>query len=536
MKPFDVNGDFQLGPDSGGELRQAAIRGSTVIVASQGVSLATQIISTVVLARLLTASDFGLVTMVTTFSLLFLNFGLNGFTDAILQRERMDHFLASNLFWINVGAGVLLTIVFAGAGSLLAKFYAEPLVTRIAAGVSLSILFNSLSVVHLALLKRGMHFPTVAANDIIARVVSIGVMIVLAYFGWGYWALVAGTVVLPLSTSIGAWVGCHWIPAFPRRGVGTRAVARFVVTAYSRFGLGYFAGNADNLLVGWRFGAVSLGFYKKAFDLFALPAYQTVAPMTSVAVATLSRWHRDKFQYQKYLISGLSVLAFLGMALGADLTLVGSDLVRVVLGPRWAEAGRIFTFFGPGIGIMLIYNTHGWIHLSIGKPDRWLRWGLIEVSVTVLLFLVALHWGPVGIAMAWTTTFWILTGPALWYAGQPIQLGIAPILAALWKYVLASLVAGGICGAMIVKLHPLAAVPGAAGALERIAAISAVFLALYSVAVIVLHGGCEPFRQVARLSGEVLSQRFSKSKPQPEAEVDSSITPESPALLAEQVK
>ena len=93
-------------------------------------------LATTVMARLLTPADFGLVTMVTTFSLLLTSFGLNGFTEAILQWEEMNHFLASNMFWINVSAGVILTAGFAAAGSLLAKLYHDPKVAHVAAAKS----------------------------------------------------------------------------------------------------------------------------------------------------------------------------------------------------------------------------------------------------------------------------------------------------------------------------------------------------------------------------------------------------------------
>ena len=95
---------------------------------SSGLGLALQIIATVVLSRLLLPKDFGLVAMVTSFSLLLMNFGLNGFTEAVIQWEDLDHSLASNLFWISLGMGLLLTIGFAAAGSLLARFYGDPLV------------------------------------------------------------------------------------------------------------------------------------------------------------------------------------------------------------------------------------------------------------------------------------------------------------------------------------------------------------------------------------------------------------------------
>ena len=85
-----------------------AVRGAGVTVLSQITALAIQIAGTVVLARLLTPVDFGLIAMVTTFSLLFVNFGVNGFTEAVLQRESIDHRLASNLFWINLSAGAAI--------------------------------------------------------------------------------------------------------------------------------------------------------------------------------------------------------------------------------------------------------------------------------------------------------------------------------------------------------------------------------------------------------------------------------------------
>src|SRR5437773_10844930 len=106
----------------------------------------------------------------------------------------------------------------------------------------------------------------------------------------------------------------------------TRSIEQFEINTYGRFVLDHCARHTDNLLVGWRFGAGSLGFYKKAYDLFALPAGQLVSPLTAVAVSAMSRLQRDKLQYRRYFLAGLSVLAFLGMGLAADLTLVGKDL------------------------------------------------------------------------------------------------------------------------------------------------------------------------------------------------------------------
>jgi PST family polysaccharide transporter len=411
------------------------------------------------------------------------------------------------LFWINLAAGLVLTAGFAAAGSLVARFYSNPHVTAVAAGMSATIFITSSSVLHLALLKRAMRFSVVSANDIVARAVSVAVSILLAWSGWGYWALVAGAIAQAASTSLGAFTLCRWVPSLPRRVTGTACMVQFAMHVYGRFSVNYFARNMDNVLVGWRFNAQALGFYKKAYDLFALAAPLFVQSVTSVAVSALSRLKRDSQQFSRYLLSALSLSAFLGMGLGADLTLVGKDVIRLLLGPAWEPAGRIFTFFGPGIGVMFIYGTHSWLHLSIGRADRWLRWTIFELAVTGLLFVLGLPWGPAGIALAWTASFWILTIPAFWYAGRPIHFGIGPVLAAVWKYIVASLLAGCATTVITAQLPSFVVVSSWTGALARIATISSFFGILYVGAVVLLHRGCAPLYQVARLIREMVPWR-----------------------------
>jgi len=486
-------------------MRRLAVRGAGATVFSSGIALAVQMVSTVVLARNLRPADFGVVAMATTFSLLLVNFGLNGFTEAVVQRERLDHYLASNLFWINSSIGLLLTVAFAASGKLMARFYHDPRVAHVAIGISFTIFFTSVSVLHGSLLKRAMRFYALSVNDLVAGAICVAVSIFGALAHWGYWALVAGAVARPLSACVGTWFLCRWTPALPRRVAGTRATVRFALNIYGRFSINYCARNTDNLLVGWRFGEGALGFYKKAYDLFLLSACQLVSPLTSVAASALSRLDQRSAQYKRYLLSALAVTTFVGMGLGADLTLVGKDVIRMMLGPGWEPAGRIFTFFGPGVGIMLLYGTHGWIHLSIGTADRWLRWGLVEFTVTCSFFLLALHWGPEGMAVAWTASFWILTIPAFWYAGKPIGLSVGSVLGAVWKFILASLMAGGVAALILHKLLPSFAVAlTTLAAFVHIVVISLLFAALYLAAVILLHGGFGPLYQLGGLLQEML--------------------------------
>ena len=503
MIPFDASGAFHPIAENG-QLRRLAVRGAAATVSAQGVMLVAQVASTVVLARLLTPTDFGVVAMVTTFSLLLVSFGSNGFNEAVIQREEMNRFLASNLFWITSLVGLILTAGFAASGSLLAKFYRNPLVAHVAVGVSITIFIAAASVVHLALLRRAMRFAAVSANDVLARVVYGVVTILLAWRGWGYWSLVVGLVAYSMSITIGAWWLCRWIPSLPRRGVGTHAMVSFAAKVYGRFSANYFSRNLDNVLVGWQFNAAALGFYKKAYDLFALSASQLISPLHSVALAALSRLNQDPVRFRRYLANALGIIAFVGMAVGADLTLVGKDVVRAVLGSKWSESGRIFTLFGPGIGVMLLYSTVGWIHLSIGRPGRWLRWTLVELAATALLFVLALPWGPAGIAVAWSVSYWVLLIPAFWYAGRPIGFGALSLIAAVWRYAVAALLAG-LATAAIARGTSISASPaGAVAALEASIVISTLFVALYLGVVIVLHWGLAPLRQLTSLLRELV--------------------------------
>lgn len=515
MIPFDANGVFR--PRAGShELRRLAVRGAVATVLASALALVAQVISTVILARLLIPADFGVVAMVTTISLLLASFGINGFTEAVIQFDEIDHYTASNLFWLNLAAGLILAIAFAAAGSLLARFYRNPLVPNVATGLSVGIVFSAASAIHLALLKRAICFTATSTNDVVGRVMNTAVSILLALRGWGYWALVTGIVAQQLSVTVGAWWLCPWIPSLPRRTGKTGTIVRFAAKVYGQFSLRYATQNIDNLLVGWRFNAVALGFYKRAYDLFALGASQLTAPLSGVALSTLSRLNQDPIRFRRYLTNSLGIIAFIGMAASADLSLAGKDLIRFLLGAKWSESGRIFVLFGPGIGVMLLYNTVGWIHLSIGKPGRWFRWCLVELALTASLFLAALSWGPAGVAAAWSISYWILVIPGLWYAGRPVGFGVSALIGAIWRYTAAALVAGLVTAAIIRNTQLWNAPSDTSAALAAFAIITVLFLALYLGAVIFFHWGLAPLRQFVSLLRELAPSREDQ---QPAAEI-----------------
>ena len=200
---------------TGRGLRRTAVRGAGAAIAGSAGSCAVQIGSVVILARLLTPSDFGIVTMVTTFSLLLRSFGLNGFTELIMQREEITDSLASNLFWINLVIGTILMLAFASSGPLLALFYHNTAVVQVTERMSLTIGIGCLGYVHTGLLQRAMHFRTTAIISFVGQVLQYIVSIALAMTGRHYWALVWGSVTQTAVVALGALLVCRWIPSWP---------------------------------------------------------------------------------------------------------------------------------------------------------------------------------------------------------------------------------------------------------------------------------------------------------------------------------
>jgi PST family polysaccharide transporter len=152
LEPFNSDGKFSPFTAES-DLRRVAVKSAGITLLGQAASFGVQLASVMLLARLLTPHDFGLVTMVTTFSLLFRSFGLNGFTELVIQREDITHFLASNLFWIQLGIGALLTVVFAFSGGLVASFYHNPAAAPVVRGMSLTIGIGCLGWIHMGLLQ-----------------------------------------------------------------------------------------------------------------------------------------------------------------------------------------------------------------------------------------------------------------------------------------------------------------------------------------------------------------------------------------------
>ena len=491
-------------------LRKHAVRGTGATLVSQFSSFIIQMVGVVFLARLLTPEDFGLVAMVLAiyaFFRLLRNFGL---TDATIQEKELDHRKVSTLFWVNTAFSVLIMLGFMALGPVISWFYHDPRITWIAIVISLDLFFGGLATQHRALLKRNFQFYKDAAIEIPSALVGFGTAIFLAWYGWGYWSIVMRWVVSALVEVIAAWTLCRWRPGLPAYGTGIMPMIRFGMNMLGNFSVGYFSTYLDKILIGWRYGSLSLGYYDRASYLFMAPAQRMSVPLTHVAVATLSKLREEPEKYRRYYLNAVSMIAFIGFPISAMLTVMSNDVILLLLGPQWGKTAEIFSVFGLAIGIQMIYTTNAWIHISLGRSDRWFRWSIFGTICTTISYLIGLPYGPLGVVIAYIATLHILIGPCLWYAGKPINLKLADIVLEIWKYFLSALCTGLLYWYIMHSFSLISGIVNRSNIFARISlSVSFCFIS-YILMVITLYKSAKPVTKFISVGREMIPNVFSK--------------------------
>lgn len=466
-----------------GDLKNRSVRGGAITVFAQATKFGIHMVSTVVLARLLAPSDFGLIAMVLAIIGFVAMFKDAGLSMATVQRAEVNHAQVSTLFWINVALSVLVMAVVMAMAPLIVWFYGEPKLLWITVALSFTFIVSGLTVQHQALLKRQMRFKDLAAIEVVSMAIGVAVAITMAGVGFGFWALVglpAGTIVANCAM---VWMLCRWRPGPPVRGCGVGSMLRFGwnLTAFSF--VNHFSRNMDNILIGWWWGAGPLGLYSKAYALLKMPVAQINAPVSSVVIPALSRLQDEPARYRRYYIRAIGLVATVGMPICAFAFAAAEPLVPLVLGQQWAEMVPIFRALAPAALAGTLNIANGWVFVSLGRADRQLRWGLVMAVVTVSAFVAGLPWGPMGVAVAYSAVFVASRWPGFVYCFRGTPIRTADVWSAIWRPLSASLVAAGLSYWISESLL------SGADDLVRMAAVLSIFPVAFGVTVLVTPGG-----------------------------------------------
>ena len=400
------------------DLAGRSVRGGAVTMSAQAVGLVLHLAATVILARLLTPGDYGLVAMVaavTGFVALFQDAGLSA---ATVQRADVTHAQVSTLFWVNVAVSVVLGTVTCALAPAVAWFYDEPRLTAVAAVAGGTFLFGGLAVQHAALLRRQMRFGTLAGVQLGAQAVGLAVALAAAWAGAGYWALVAFSASSSAVNALLVWLTCGWRPGRPARAAGVGGLLRFGghLTGFNT--ANYFSRNADNVLIGWWWGAGPLGLYSRAYALLMLPLRQVNGPLAGVMVPALSRLADDRARRERAYLRTVAAVALATMPPAAGLAVAADEVIAVALGPRWTGAVPIFRWLAVLAVVQPACNTAGWLFTASGHTAALSRWGLASAAAITAGFAAAVPYGPAAVAAAYAGVNMLLAPVLLLYASR----------------------------------------------------------------------------------------------------------------------
>lgn len=395
------------------DLAGKTIRGGAWIAVARTIRGLVDLAATVVLARLLTPADFGLVGLVaavTAFVVLFKDLGLS---TATIQREDIDSEQVSQLFWLNASLGLGLSALTAGLAPGLAWFFEEPRLTPITLALSSSFAIGGFAVQHRALLVRNLQQSRLVLVELGSIIVASIIAIVFAVAGAGPWALVVQIVATEAVATVLVWFACSWRPGRWRRDVSVRPLLKMGghLTIFSV--VNYFARNLDDILIGRTAGPAQLGLYQQAYKLMMIPLRQVNQPVGSVAKPALSRLAGQPDRYRRAFERIIEKVFLVTMPLGAFMFCCSANLILLVFGPKWLPAADIFRWLGLLVFSQPLGNATGWLFVSQGRTASMMRWGFVGSGLSALSFVAGLPWGPEGVAMAYAGSGLLVRTPLL---------------------------------------------------------------------------------------------------------------------------
>jgi O-antigen/teichoic acid export membrane protein len=404
------------------ELKRKTGRGALVSTFGQGANFVLRTGSMVILARLLSPKDFGLVGMASTCTGLLALFQDVGLSMATVQRASITHAQTSTLFWVNLAVGGILSALCVAAAPFLATFYHEPRLLMITIVMGAGFVCSGAAAQHRAIMCRAMRFPVLIMIDIVSLLVSIVVGIGMAAAGLGYWALVGMATSSTVAGALGPWLAAGWIPGLPRRGVGLWSMLRYGGTLTLNNIIVYLAYNADKVLVGRFWGAETLGIYGRAYNLINLPTQNLNSAIASVAFPALSRLQNDPERLRNYFLKGYSLFLSLVMPITIACALFADDIVRVFLGPRWGAAVPVFRWLAPTILAFGLMNPFGWMLAAVGRAVRSLLISFLIAPIVVLGYLAGLKYGANGVAAGFSVTTVLLVVPVIFWSAHGLPM------------------------------------------------------------------------------------------------------------------
>jgi len=347
----------------------------------------------IILARLLTPEEFGLIGMITIFIAISTSVINSGFSQALIRKKDCTDTDYSTVFYFNLLVGVVLFAILFFAAPLIAGFFNEPQLTKLVKVLASVLVIDAFTIIQRTKLTKRIDFKLQTKISVIADIVSGVAGIAMAYTGFGVWSLVARQIIQRALNALLLWVWNRWIPllVFSKESFkelfsfGSRLlVSGLIDTAYRNIYL---------LVIGKFFSAAELGYFTRSEQFQKLPSQNINTVIQRVTYPVLSSMQDDKSRlknnYQKLIRSTMLITFVLMLGMAA----VAEPMIITLIGEKWRPS-IIYLQMLSFVGMM--YPLHA-LNLNMlqvsGRSDIFLKLEIIKKILAVPTIVIGVIWG-----------------------------------------------------------------------------------------------------------------------------------------------
>jgi O-antigen/teichoic acid export membrane protein len=421
MSDTEAQGD--AGPVS---MRDRVVTGAGWAGLSQIAGHITRTIVAIVVARLLSPSDYGLAAMALVLTSLILIFSDLALGAALVQRKTLTEDDRSTAFWVTLGSGVLFTGLGVALAGPLSHLYGEPDTRVLFMGLSASFMISALGATQQSLMLRDMQYRRLELISVAGVLAGAPAAVALAAAGTGAWAIIGQQLVGTVLTSVLLWRASNWRPELRFSRASLRDLWSFSGFLVGHRLLYYTQQNADNFIIGRFVGAGALGAYAIAYNVMLAPASKIGGPLQRVLAPAFSRMQDEPERIADAWARVTRMIAALAVPALAGLMVIAPDFVDVLLGHKWHQAAPILQVLA-WVGILqALQSVSVDILMARDRTSLMFRFSCCLVTAHLAAFIVGVHWGVMGVAVGYaiSSTF---VDPALLVITSRV-VGISPFV------------------------------------------------------------------------------------------------------------
>ncbi len=376
----------------------------------------------VVLARLLTPHEFGLVAMVTVILGIIKVIHSFGLGEALIQKEEITETELSSVFWVNVFLGIIFTSIAFLAAPFISKFYQKDILIPITYFFGFTFLLDSFTVVHYALLWRNLEYKKLFFVQLPSIIIAGTVAVVMALNGFGVWSLVTKSLVSIAALLFFLTIASSWTPKFIFNAQAVKNLFGFSLPRVGTLIFSYLIRNLDKIMVGHYLGGAPLGFYEKSYAFMLLPLSNITSVISQVLFPSFSKIQNNHDQIKEMFFKVIRFVAFFTFPLMIGLSIFSEPFVLFLLGEKWSGAIAVLQILA---WVGLIQSISGFyqpVYLSQGATQLQFKLDIILKTQSVFWIILGIKWGIEGVAYGILIGVLINQFPYLHFLGKLINM------------------------------------------------------------------------------------------------------------------